>query len=195
MSRALIRELVRGLLKPVTIGYPSAIPKKYSQVAEGLRGKHKVREDVCTGCGACVRRCSTGALKFTDHELKRILSVSLKECIFCYRCVEVCPEDALSLSTDFELARTRDEERDLEIEWINELSKCLNCGKPITTLKQLERIRERIIGNIAPQAKGVIAEDLKVFLNYCPACRKELAYKLGFHPAKYYLVLGTRNVT
>ncbi|MCD6510595.1 MAG: 4Fe-4S binding protein [Thermoprotei archaeon] len=195
MSRALMKELIKGLLKPFTIGYPSVAPRKYAQIVEGLRGKHEVQEDKCIGCGACARRCSTGALKLTDHEFKRTLSVSLKECIFCYRCVEVCPEDALSLSTDFELARTRDEERDLEIKWMNELSKCLNCGKPITTSKQIERVRERVIENIAPQAKGVIAEDLKVFLNYCPACRKELAYKLGFHPAKYYLVLSTRNVT
>lgn len=187
MSTTLFRELMKGLRKAFTIGYPSATPRLYSQVPEGLRGKHSIDEEKCIGCGACARRCSSGALKLEDAEGVRRLSVDLEECIFCYRCVEVCPEEALFLSTEFELSHTSAEGQRTRVEWTSELASCANCGALLTAENQLRRIEERVLENIDPSIKGLVEKDLGIYLQYCPKCRRELAYKLSIHPAKYYL--------
>ena len=187
MSSTLVRELLRGLKRAFTIGYPSTTPRLYSQVPEGLRGRHSIDEEKCIGCGACARRCSSGALKFEDTGGTRKLGVDLEECIFCYRCVEICPEEALSLSTEFELSHTSAEGQRSRVEWTSELAFCTNCGTPLTTEKQLERVRERVLENIDPSMRELMEKDLDTYLRYCPKCRRELAYRLSIHPAKYYL--------
>jgi formate hydrogenlyase subunit 6/NADH:ubiquinone oxidoreductase subunit I len=47
----------------------------------------------CTGCGVCVDRCPTVAIKSVDTAY----TVDLTRCIGCGVCVPVCPEDALLL--------------------------------------------------------------------------------------------------
>ncbi len=50
--------------------------------------------DKCKGCGTCTRGvCFTGAIQL--HNNKSIIS---KECRGCGRCVEICPQKAISLS-------------------------------------------------------------------------------------------------
>ena len=46
----------------------------------------KVDMDRCTGCGNCVRHCGMDVKRVGDHE-----------CISCGRCMDVCPEKAISL--------------------------------------------------------------------------------------------------
>ena len=47
----------------------------------------RVKEESCTGCGACLRVCPMDIRRVGDHE-----------CIQCGQCVEACPEKAISLS-------------------------------------------------------------------------------------------------
>ena len=45
----------------------------------------RVKEENCTGCGACLRVCPMDIRRVGDHE-----------CIQCGQCVEACPEKAIS---------------------------------------------------------------------------------------------------
>lgn len=44
----------------------------------------------CTRCGECIRECPMGAIEQDPFETR------FSECIVCLRCVEVCPEDAVT---------------------------------------------------------------------------------------------------
>jgi Na+-translocating ferredoxin:NAD+ oxidoreductase subunit B len=49
----------------------------------------------CTGCGSCVARCQTGAIKLHDQE--QVSVVSLARCLGCGLCVASCPTGAIEL--------------------------------------------------------------------------------------------------
>ncbi len=52
----------------------------------------KVKDDACTGCGACVESCPSDAI-IVDEKAK----VNEEACIDCGACVDECPAEALSL--------------------------------------------------------------------------------------------------
>ncbi|MDI6709000.1 MAG: 4Fe-4S binding protein [Candidatus Thermoplasmatota archaeon] len=45
----------------------------------------------CTKCGICKRCCPVGVTKVYDEKVD--VNVTARECIMCFRCVELCPED------------------------------------------------------------------------------------------------------
>ncbi|MEW6070320.1 MAG: 4Fe-4S binding protein [Candidatus Thermoplasmatota archaeon] len=45
----------------------------------------------CTKCGVCKRCCPVGVTKVYDEKVD--VNVAARECIMCFRCVELCPED------------------------------------------------------------------------------------------------------
>lgn len=49
----------------------------------------------CTGCGACVRVCPTGAIEMVEVGGKKIPRVDLEKCAFCEACMVFCPVDAI----------------------------------------------------------------------------------------------------
>jgi len=53
----------------------------------------QVNTDLCTGCGTCVERCPTQAVKVEGA----VSSVDLARCIGCGLCVPTCPENAMHL--------------------------------------------------------------------------------------------------
>jgi len=53
----------------------------------------EINPDLCAGCGTCVERCQTNAIKLVDNLAK----VILKRCIGCGACVPTCPEGAIQL--------------------------------------------------------------------------------------------------
>jgi ferredoxin len=53
----------------------------------------EINLDLCTGCGTCVERCQTYAIKLVDNLAK----VVLKRCIGCGACIPTCPEGAIHL--------------------------------------------------------------------------------------------------
>jgi len=55
--------------------------------------------DSCTSCKRCVRDCSTGAIEAEDPKTHRIA-----ECIQCYKCAAVCPEEAVRFVPQVSLA-------------------------------------------------------------------------------------------
>ncbi len=54
-----------------------------------------VDADLCTGCGACLKRCHVNAV--TLPEANRTAHVNLDRCIGCGLCVPTCPKKAMSL--------------------------------------------------------------------------------------------------
>lgn len=70
-------------------------------------------EHKCTACGLCQMNCPNGSITViskseTDQEsgkTKRVLDIyryDLGSCIFCDICVQVCPQDAIEWSQEFE---------------------------------------------------------------------------------------------
>ena len=56
----------------------------------------------CTGCGACVTNCPTGALALVG---KLAVVTRPDACTYCVRCESVCQEDAVSLPYQIVLER------------------------------------------------------------------------------------------
>jgi formate hydrogenlyase subunit 6/NADH:ubiquinone oxidoreductase subunit I len=56
----------------------------------------------CTGCGACVEVCPTGAIALVEERAR----VDDESCSGCGTCVDVCPETAVQLVLQGELVPT-----------------------------------------------------------------------------------------
>ncbi len=53
-----------------------------------------VHADECTGCGTCVSRCPSSAIRMTAAGA----AISPKDCIGCADCIAVCPEKAIHVN-------------------------------------------------------------------------------------------------
>ena len=183
----LLREAARNAVKPVTITYPAGgwPGTRYSSLPEGLRGKPEIDGERCTGCGACSVQCSSGANEVFDREGVRVVRISLGMCLMCGRCEDICPEEAIRLTKEFELAYSKPE-GEPRVENEIRLKACKNCGKTYTTTKHLEAIKRRVSESIDPSVKEVVLRDMGVYLDYCPDCRRLFSFRLKTHSRKFY---------
>lgn len=104
------RGLRTGIL---TTRYPAV----HEQMPDGFRGRPVLDASRCLveqGCNACVQACLPGALNLVDivdGEVTRAtgeevqqLALDYARCIMCGLCVTACPECALRMTEDYELA-------------------------------------------------------------------------------------------
>ena len=81
-----------GALKNIGMGCGSRAGKMEMHSA----GKPLVEQEVCIGCGQCIKICAHDAPKITDGKA----TIDHDKCVGCGRCIGVCPKDAIKASMD-----------------------------------------------------------------------------------------------
>ena len=59
----------------------------------------RVEERLCSGCGACLRRCQVGAISLQGRDCEKIARVDEQRCLGCSVCLAGCPTKALQMAT------------------------------------------------------------------------------------------------
>ena len=137
--------------KPAVI----AMPAKGSPL-----GAIVINKDACTMCLSCVNACPASALQ--DNADSPQLKLVEKNCVQCGLCAKTCPENAITLVPQLNLAPSRKEPV-----VINEMKpySCIRCSKPFGTLKAIDAMIGKLSGHSMFQ--GAAAERLKM----CSDCR------------------------
>lgn|SRR5574344_159249 len=99
--------------KRVTLEYPE---KKLEH--KNLRGKIAFNyETNCTGCGICQKVCPSKntiqIITSQNNEGKKVVDdfqIDISKCIFCGNCVENCPQKAIYMTNEYELASPNKED-------------------------------------------------------------------------------------
>jgi formate hydrogenlyase subunit 6/NADH:ubiquinone oxidoreductase subunit I len=143
-------------------------PYEPMEVPEGFRGKPEFDEEKCIACGACASICPAEAIIVEkDEERKKIrLTLSYSDCAFCAECQEHCPEGAISLTDQFELAVF--DRKDAVVKVEKDAVTCEQCGKVMISVDQMKKIKD-IVSEL-----NIPSSDLES-LNYCPECRRSRA--------------------
>ncbi|AFC99250.1 Membrane bound hydrogenase subunit (echF-like) [Methanocella conradii HZ254] len=177
---------------------PVTVKESFGFVAEAFRWLPRRNDDLCTGCGACVERCSSGATSITDRGDTRVVSIDGLRCIFCGRCAEVCPEKALELTLEdappaqgsdptarVSLSRGAEEPRPT-VDTVLKLQRCSVCGEvmPVTE-KYLDAIKERTLRNLKPETAAIVEKDMERYLKTCINCRRVHSLEWDTHPRKF----------
>ena len=123
-----LREAIRALIRGP---YTTRFPKEPHVPFERFRGKPEFHDEDCTGCGACVNVCPSGALSMKDAGDKRRLEIRWDICVFCGQCQTNClTEKGIILSQEFDFATT-EKRQDLRQEIEKDLVICQGCGEII----------------------------------------------------------------
>lgn len=97
--------------KRVTLLYPEIKP----EIPDKFRGSIVLNPEKCTGCKLCAKICpALEVLKF-DTKAKKLVSIDISRCIVCGNCVYNCPNGALSITKQYELATNN--KKDLILEY------------------------------------------------------------------------------
>ncbi|GIW04444.1 MAG: hypothetical protein KatS3mg059_1064 [Thermomicrobiales bacterium] len=87
---------------------PQPYPCVPEPAPETFRGQVMLRTDRCCGSSDCARVCPSSAITVVRAASSGwTWSLDDARCVFCGLCAEACPNQALVLSNEFELA-TRD---------------------------------------------------------------------------------------
>lgn len=103
-----------GALKNIGMGCGSRAGKMEMHSS----GKPFIDQELCIGCGACMKICAHGAPSITDKKA----SIDQNKCVGCGRCIGVCPKDAVQPAND--------ESCDILNRKIAEYSKAVVEGRP-----------------------------------------------------------------
>ena len=92
----MLRTVLSNLVAP-----PSTRPYPYMQREPFPEARGRITLDVtrCAFCGACARRCPSGALTVRRNEKEVVLEPF--RCIVCEACREVCPRQAIDLNPHY----------------------------------------------------------------------------------------------
>jgi formate hydrogenlyase subunit 6/NADH:ubiquinone oxidoreductase subunit I len=104
--------LVRGLRTGVRT---TRYPRQQEVLPSGFCGRPVLNPRRCRageGCDRCSSACLPGAIACLDEKVegKTVLRLNYGACIMCGLCVTACPEGAMTMAADFELAVHRSED-------------------------------------------------------------------------------------
>jgi len=91
-------------------------PVRAAEAAPGYRGRISYDPTKCVGCGMCEKVCAAGAItrkiqKISDISGDRItLTFNMGSCTFCSTCADFCTHGAISLTTDYHMIATKEED-------------------------------------------------------------------------------------
>lgn len=113
IARGMATIMLHFFREPITEEYPEKRPN----LPPRTRGRlallvDRDGNDMCLGCGSCVKVCPCGDLiqidSTRDPETKKVsvneFTIDIGRCIFCGNCTEMCPKGALVMTDKFELA-------------------------------------------------------------------------------------------
>ena len=105
MWASLRRTFLSTIHRSMTIMYP--YEKEW--VPDNYRGRPGLIFDRCLGCGICVRACPTTCIELVevaddDGNMVKRPQVNVGRCMMCGYCAEYCPVNAMTTTTDYELA-------------------------------------------------------------------------------------------
>ena len=136
-----IKEAIKALVKGP---YTSSFPKEPHTPFERFRGRPEFHEDDCTGCGACVNVCPSGALSMQDVGNKRIFKIRWDICIYCGQCQANCiTEKGIKLSHEYDFSTTENRQ-DLKQEIEKDLVTCQDCGEVIAPKDQILWVAKKL---------------------------------------------------
>jgi hydrogenase-4 component H len=96
-----------------------------------------------------------------------VWQINYGRCIFCGRCEEVCPTNALTLTAEFELAVMSKDDL-LETARYN-LQNCALCNRPYAPVKEITYLKDLLTSTGMDDVEVARAREL---LDICPACRR-----------------------
>ncbi|MDN3679155.1 4Fe-4S dicluster domain-containing protein [Vibrio tapetis subsp. quintayensis] len=106
-------------------------------------GKVNCDETSCTLCMGCVAVCPTAALH--NDGISPKLQFIEQDCIQCGMCEKACPENSLTLSSQFNW----DQETRQSAQIIHEekAAECLSCGKPFAPQSMITMLQDKLRGH------------------------------------------------
>ena len=139
------------------------------ETPEGFRGQPLVSSTKCIGCAACLHSCPAGAIEIDNTGADRIVKFTHKDCICCATCQEVCPSEAVALTyTD----KPWCEDKKAAIsEATVELKKCLLCGLPFTSSRQIDWAMKKIEEKLSIPKEA--HDELLRSSSICTDCRRK----------------------
>ncbi len=120
----------------VTLPYP-AQPRP---VAENFRGRPIFDAAKCIGCAGCANNCPAREILVLDvcQEI-RVMQYLGRRCTYCGRCVDVCPEKAITMSQEYETATNKIGDLEQRLELF--MSTCQRCGRCFKESSPLEKLK------------------------------------------------------
>ena len=107
------REAISKLFSKSSCNMYPAVP---SEAVQNYRGRIAYRADKCIGCGMCERVCAGGAITRTiekgeDGQGDKVtLTFDLGSCTFCATCADFCSRHAITLTRDYHMIATKEED-------------------------------------------------------------------------------------
>jgi len=112
----------------------------------------------CIGCQACTNACPAALIGFNDEGTNRVFKFAETCTEDCTRCVDVCSEEAITLSPTKKASKNYSTTK-------FPLAQCADCETPYATEKMVAKLRASIPALLVPEGMD--------WLKTCLACRKK----------------------